>query len=170
MAGFFETTRIRWAFEDYLERLERANPSYVYGVDQGRDYLKVWRDLRSMGGTGIRSKSALSFIGRDGSVYKAESFKKRGRRIGDLATLGGNHSSSRDSVKITQTPIAYWEPTTKRGSRLTLYRNESSRSGTSYSYKGDGTSGQVRALTNREAIDYVESKIVPMQQGRLRRQ
>jgi hypothetical protein len=74
-----------------------------------------------------------------------------------------------ERVKVTQTPIAYWDPTTRKGGRLTVYRSDSSRTGTSYSYRGDGTSGPIRASSDAEAIAYVARNVIPMQQGKLRR-
>lgn len=69
--------------------------------------------------------------------------------------VGDSSPSPRATVKVTQTPIAWWDPTTKKGGRLTVFRSVSSRSGTSYSYKwidsrGLGRRGhRVRRATHR---------------------
>lgn len=83
--------------------------------------------------------------------------------------VGDSSPSPRATVKVTQTPIAWWDPTTKKGGRLTVFRSVSSRSGTSYSYRGDGASGSIRADSDAEAIEYVERHIVHMQSGKLKR-
>lgn len=82
--------------DDYLARLERENVQYVYGVDEGRDYLKIWRRPRS---SDVRS--AVMFVGRDGTLYRAESWKKRGRALSHLREVGRDRSRRRDVPKRT---------------------------------------------------------------------
>lgn len=65
------------------------------------------------------------------------------------------------AIKVTETPIAWWEPTTTKGSRLVLYRRESSRFGLTYSYRGDGASGGIQATSDSGAIALVESNVLP---------
>jgi hypothetical protein len=85
MAFRFERVRARWAFEDYLDRLRRDHPQYEYGWDEGRGYLKIWRQAK-MGGR--LSRSAVAFVDPAGNVYRAESWKKRGRLLAHAEKMG----------------------------------------------------------------------------------
>ena len=67
------------------------------------------------------------------------------------------------TVKRVQVPIAWWDPTRKRGGRLVLYRNEWTKNGVTeirYAYQGDGASGDVAAHDDAEAIASVEREVV----------
>jgi hypothetical protein len=79
----FADTRIARSFHDYLDRLESAHPSYVYGTTAGRDYLRVWRHPQ-----GSSSKSIVVFVDHYGNAYKADSWKKRGRLLGQVSGMG----------------------------------------------------------------------------------
>lgn len=74
--------------------------------------------------------------------------------------------------KTVETPIAYWDPTTKKGGRLVVWRKVTTigeRTTTTFSFRGDGCSGGIVANDDATAIDYVARTIVPMQCGKLRR-
>lgn len=75
----------------YLERLRDAHRSYDFEVEPGRAYSKVWKRLR-----GQTSRSIVAFVGPDGTAYKADSAKKRGRQLGRLAQLGTEIGGSPD--------------------------------------------------------------------------
>jgi len=78
-----------------------------------------------------------------------------------------------ETGKLKETLVAWWDPTRKKGERLTLYKKEWTIPGrdvkVTYSYRGGGCSGGVQAKTDEDAIKYVESEVVPMQTGKLRR-
>jgi hypothetical protein len=67
------------------------------------------------------------------------------------------------TVTVRETPIAWWVPARGNGKKLVLFRRESSRFGTSYSYRGDGTSGNFERPSDEDAVRYVEEHVVPMQ-------
>jgi len=72
----------------YLAHLRETRPDYSFGVDQGRVYTRVWKRLGN-----ATDRSVVVFVGSDGTLYRADSWKKAGRRVGHLsdvaARLGG---------------------------------------------------------------------------------
>jgi|HubBroStandDraft_2_1064218.scaffolds.fasta_scaffold244596_3 hypothetical protein len=78
--SFFETQKAHDDFARYLRALKTANPDYTYGVDEGRDYLKLWRRYLSQD-----SRSIVAFVDARANLYQATSWKKRGRMYGPIA-------------------------------------------------------------------------------------
>ena len=67
----------------YVDALRRAQPSYEFGLDEGRSYLRLWKRLR-----GSESRSAVAFIAPDGTLYRSDSWRQRGRLLGHVGDAG----------------------------------------------------------------------------------
>lgn len=88
-AGAFSAAHA-YALEKYVDRLmdqDRQRGAQtarrLYGVDYGPVYAKVWRKDYP----GDPSRSVVVFVGYDGTLYRADSWKKRGRIVGHLDRL-----------------------------------------------------------------------------------
>ena len=83
-ASFFTDPAAAARFFGYLDRLRGSplfpSPTWSYGYDEGRDYIKVWRRFGAQD-----SRSIVAFVDRRGTLYKANSWKKRGRMIGAIS-------------------------------------------------------------------------------------
>ena len=100
-SGFFASNRLKWAFEDWLEGLSKANAHTTYGFDSGRQYLKVWSESNRFGPDRL-SRSVVAFVAADGTVYHAESWKKRGRPMTHVTAhyKQSRHAAGRDQSRV----------------------------------------------------------------------
>lgn len=81
----------QYALEKYIDRLmDQDRARHLYGVDYGRQYAKVWRKDYP----GAPERNVVVFVGYDGTMYRADSWKKRGRIVGHLDRL--REPSTRD--------------------------------------------------------------------------
>ena len=81
----------------YVRALRAAQPHYVFGVDRGPVYSRIWKKEGS-------SHSVVVFVDADGTIYKADSWKKRGRPISTLARSLGAALASRSSTPAVEAP------------------------------------------------------------------
>lgn len=67
----------------YLAHLQSEHPEYTYGVDHGRVYSRIWKRLGNQS-----TRSVVAFVDADGAIYRADSWKARGRRLGHVTDVG----------------------------------------------------------------------------------
>ncbi len=95
MPGFFATPGTRWAFEDWIAMLERQHKDRSYGLDEGRTYLRIW--WRGKGSD--RSRNVVGFLAPNGDLYRADSWKKKGRLLTNLVKRHPEFLSARDRAR-----------------------------------------------------------------------
>ena len=78
MSFRFATDETRARVERYLDLLRRSHPRYTFGLDlTGQKYARVWKQESP----NVPDRSVVVFIDAYGELYKADSWKKVGRRL-----------------------------------------------------------------------------------------